>query len=157
VTTQTPGNQQQKAFKVFTADLLKDVIPYIEAHYAVKADREHRALAGQSMGGGQALNIGLNHLDTFASVGGFSPAPNTKPAADLIADPALATRKLKLLWVSCGDKDALFRVSQEFHEALREKKVAHLWHIDPGGEHTWPVWKADLYRFAQRLFPEQGR
>lgn len=58
----------------FEDDLLKDLIPYIDAHFPVKAGAENRAIAGLSMGGGQALTIGLRHLDTFASVGGFSSA-----------------------------------------------------------------------------------
>src|SRR5437667_205044 len=83
----------------------------VEKTYSVKADREARALAGLSMGGGQALNFGLNNLDTFAWVGGFSSAPNTKPPANLIKDHAEAARKLRLLYVSCGDKDGLLRIS----------------------------------------------
>src|SRR6266851_439678 len=98
------GNAFQ-AFAAFEEDLLKDVIPYVESHYSVQADREHRALAGLSMGGGQSLNFGLKHLDTFAWIGGFSSAPNTRPAADLVTDPDDARKKLRLLWVSCGDKD----------------------------------------------------
>ena len=78
------------AFAAFEKDLLEDVIPAIESRYAVRADREHRALAGLSMGGGQALNFGLAHLDTFAWIGGFSSAPNTKPPGELIADPEAA-------------------------------------------------------------------
>src|SRR5262245_22543346 len=88
------------AFAAFEQDLLKAVIPTIEARYAVQADREHRALAGLSMGGGQSLNFGLAHLDTFAWVGAFSAAPNTKPAAELVPDPAVARGKLKLLWLA---------------------------------------------------------
>ncbi len=83
------------AFAAFEQDLLKDVIPAIESRYSVQADREHRALAGLSMGGGQSLNFGLAHLDTFAWVGGFSSAPNTKPPAQLVPDPAAATQQLK--------------------------------------------------------------
>jgi enterochelin esterase-like enzyme len=80
------------AFAAFEEDLLKDVIPAIESRYSVQADREHRALAGLSMGGGQSLNFGLAHLDTFAWIGGFSSAPNTKPPAQLVPDPAAASR-----------------------------------------------------------------
>ena len=72
-----------RAYAAFEDDLLKDVIPYVESHYPVQADREHRALAGLSMGGGQSLNFGLKHLDTFAWIGGFSSAPNTRRAASL--------------------------------------------------------------------------
>src|SRR5271165_6353929 len=78
----------------FEDDLLKDVIPYVEAHYAVQSGREHRALAGLSMGGGQALTIGLSHLDHFAWVGGFSSAL-FGAQADLIRDPGLASKQLR--------------------------------------------------------------
>lgn len=147
----TPWEKQFPAFAAFEDDLLKDLIPFIEKSYPVKADREGRALAGLSMGGGQSLNFGLTHLDTFAWVGGFSSAPNTKPAADLIEEPAEAAKKLKLLWVSCGDKDGLLKVSRAFHEELERMKVPHVWQVDAGG-HDWGVWKADLYHLAPRLF-----
>ncbi len=67
--------QTAPAFAAFEKDLLNDVIPAIEKRYAVQADREHRAIAGLSMGGGQSLNFGLGHLDTFAWIGAFSAAP----------------------------------------------------------------------------------
>lgn len=134
----------------FEKDLLNDLIPYVESHYPVKADAEHRAVAGLSMGGGQALGIGLKHLDKFAWVGGFSSALFGNQAA-LIADGDAANKKLKLLWVSCGDTDQLMNASKSFHNNLEEKKVTHLWHVDSGG-HTWPVWKNDLYLLAQKLF-----
>jgi enterochelin esterase-like enzyme len=142
--------KQFPAFEAFDNDLLKDLIPYVESHYSVHSDREHRALAGLSMGGGQSLNFGLKHLDTFGSVGGFSSAPNTKPATDLISDTE-AAKKLRLLWVSCGDQDRLMNISERFHSFLEEKGVPHVWYIDTGG-HTWPVWKNDLFLLSQRLF-----
>ncbi len=139
------------AFAKFEADLLNDLIPFIEAKYAVKTDRENRALAGLSMGGGQALNFGLGNLDVFAWVGGFSSAPNTKPPDELVPDPAKASRLLKLLWISCGDKDGLLFISQRTHVYLKEKNVPHLWHVEPGA-HDFAVWSNDLYHFAQRIF-----
>jgi predicted peptidase len=151
VTVSTPWNKQFPAFEAFEGDLLSDLIPFIEKRYSVKPDRDARALAGLSMGGGQSLNFGLKNLDTFAWVGGFSSAPNTKPAGDLIKDPAEATKKLRLLWVSCGDRDGLMKLSRAFHDALEEKKVPHVWQVDTGG-HDWAVWKADLYQLAPRLF-----
>src|SRR6185295_7490185 len=118
------------------------------------ADREHRALAGLSMGGGQSLNFGLNNLETFAWVGGFSSAPNTKQPAQLIKDHADAAKKLKLLYVACGDKDSLFKISTGVHNMLEEKKVPHVWNVIPGGAHDFKVWKNDLYQFAQLIFVE---
>lgn len=143
------------AFAAFEQDLLNDVIPAIESRYAVRADREHRALAGLSMGGGQSLNFGLSHLDTFSWIGAFSAAPNTKPAAQLVPDPADAKARLNLLWLSCGRKDGLLRVSQGVHAYLRDKGVPHIWHVD-GNAHDPIHWKNSLYHFAQRLFGARG-
>jgi len=136
---------------LFEDDLLKDVIPYVESHYPVQADREHRAIAGLSMGGGQALTIGLKHLDTFAYVGGFSSAL-FGAQGNLIAEDA--GKQLRLMWLSCGDEDRLMDASKTFHTALQDKKVRHIWHIDSGG-HTWPVWKNDLYLLAPMLFQDK--
>lgn len=139
------------AFANFEHDLLDDVIPTIETRYSVQADREHRALAGLSMGGGQSLNFGLAHLDTFAWVGGFSSAPNTKPPEELVPDPAAAARQLKLLWLGCGNKDGLIRISQGVHAYLKEKGVPRVWHVD-GHAHDPTEWKNNLYLFVQRIF-----
>jgi enterochelin esterase-like enzyme len=145
------------AFAKFEGDLLKDLIPFIEKTYPVKADRESRALAGLSMGGGQSLNFGLGNLDTFAWVGGFSSAPNTKKPEDLIKDHADAAKKLKLLYVACGDKDGLIRISENVHKMLDEKKVPHVYRVIPDGRHDFAVWKSDLYHFAQLIFQEGGK
>jgi enterochelin esterase-like enzyme len=139
------------AFAKFERDLLDDVIPTIESRYSVQADREHRALAGLSMGGGQSLNFGLAHLDTFAWIGGFSSAPNTKPPEELVPDPDAAKRQLKLLWLACGDKDGLIRISQGLHAYLKEKSVPHVWHVD-GNAHDATEWRNNLYFFVQRIF-----
>jgi enterochelin esterase-like enzyme len=138
----------------FENDLMRDVIPYIESHYPVFTDREHRALAGLSMGGGQALNIGLSHIDLFAWVGGFSPAPNTKAPAQLLTDPAAAKAKLKLLWLSCGNKDGLIRISQGVHNYLKEKNVPHIWHVD-GNAHDGIEMANNLYLFGQHVFKQE--
>ena len=140
-----------KAFETFEKDLLDDVIPFIEKHYPVKTGREDRAIAGLSMGGGQSLNFGLGNLDRFAWIGGFSSAPNTRSPETLAPKPAETAGKLKLLWISCGDKDGLIRISQRLHGYLKENNVPHVWHVDSGG-HTFPVWKNDLYLFSQRIF-----
>ncbi|MFM1770417.1 MAG: hypothetical protein RJA22_2946 [Verrucomicrobiota bacterium] len=139
------------AFGKFDRDLLQDLIPFIESKYSVNAGRDGRALAGLSMGGGQSLNFGLGNLDTFAWVGGFSSAPNTRPPAELVPDPARAKRELKLLYLSCGNKDGLIRISQGVHAHLKEKNVPHLWHVDEHG-HDFQHWKKALYHFAQLIF-----
>ncbi len=134
----------------FENDLLKDIIPLIESKYSVSADREHRALAGLSMGGGQTLNIGLAHTETFAYVGGFSSAPNTKSPTELVSDPA-ALKQLKVLWLACGNKDGLIRISQGVHNTLKEKGVPHVWNVDSHA-HDNTEWANNLYLFAQHIF-----
>jgi enterochelin esterase-like enzyme len=145
-----PGFQMSNAFET---ELLKDVIPYVESHYPVRTEAEHRAIAGLSMGGGQALTIGLKHADRFAWIGGFSSALFGRQD-NLLREPEALNKKLRLLWVSCGDADRLMDASKSFHNTLEKKKVPHVWHVDSGG-HTWDVWKNDLYLLSQKLFKEK--
>jgi len=145
-----------KAFEDFERDLMDDVIPFVQLHYFAKADRQSRALAGLSMGGGQSLNFGLAHLDTFAWIGGFSSAPNTRKPQVLVPDPNKTAGQLRLLWVSCGDKDGLIDISQKLHAYLKKNNVQHIWHVD-SGPHNFTVWKNDLYLFAQLLFQDGAK
>ena len=140
-----------EAFATFEKDLLNDLIPYIEKKFPVVKDREHRAIAGLSMGGGQALNFGLGNLDIFAWIGGFSSAPNTKPPEQLLPDPEKARKMLKLLWISCGDNDGLISFSQRTHNYLNAHNVPHIFYIEPG-VHDFKVWKNSLYMFSQLIF-----
>ncbi len=140
-----------EAFATFEKDLLNDLIPYIEKKYPVINDSEHRAIAGLSMGGGQSLNFGLGNPDKFAWVGGFSSAPNTKPPEQLLPDPGEARKKIRLLWISCGDADGLITFSQRTHDYLVAKNVPHIYYLEPG-VHDFKVWKNSLYMFSQLLF-----
>ncbi len=141
-----------QAFATFEQDLLNDLIPFIEKTYPAFTDREHRAIAGLSMGGGQSLNFGLGNQDRFAWVGGFSSAPNTKKPEELVPDPAKAKEQLKLLFISCGDKDGLLPFSKRTHDYLNTHQVPHVYHIIPEGVHDFKVWKESLYHFSQMVF-----
>jgi enterochelin esterase-like enzyme len=140
-----------QAFATFEKDLLNDLIPYVQKHYPVYTDREHRAIAGLSMGGGQSLNFGLGNLDKFAWIGAFSAAPNTKTPEELVPDPAKARNELKLLWISCGASDGLITFSQRTHDYLVKNNVPHIYYIEPG-VHDFKVWKNGLYMFSQLIF-----
>jgi enterochelin esterase-like enzyme len=140
-----------QAFATFEKDLLNDLIPFIEKTYPVYKDREHRAIAGLSMGGGQSLNFGLGNLDQFGWVGGFSSAPNTKAPELLVPSPEEAKKKLKLLWISCGDDDGLITFSQRTHEYLQANDVPHVYYIQPG-IHDFNVWKNSFYMFSKLIF-----
>jgi enterochelin esterase-like enzyme len=140
-----------QAFANFEKDLLNDLIPFIEKKYPVFTDREHRAIAGLSMGGGQSLNFGLGNLDKFAWIGGFSSAPNTKPPQELVPDPAAAREKIKLLFISCGASDRLISFSKRTHDYLQQNTIPHIYFIQPG-VHDFKVWKDGLYMFSQLIF-----
>ena len=140
-----------QAFATFEKDLLTDLIPFIEKNYPVYKDRDHRALAGLSMGGGQSLNFGLANLEKFAWIGGFSSAPNTKTPEVLVPDPQRVKEQLKLLWLSCGVDDNLISFSQRTHDYLEAHEVPHVFYVEPGA-HDFKVWKNDLFMFSQLLF-----
>ncbi len=139
----------------FEPDLLQDLIPYIESHYSVQADRDHRAITGLSMGGGQGLNFGINNIDKFAWIGGFSSAPNLQPANVLVQKIQQSKDSPSLLWIGCGDKDNLITGSWNLHQGLDEAKIDHVWYVDTGG-HEVPVWNNNLYLFSQMLFKPAG-
>jgi enterochelin esterase-like enzyme len=135
----------------FEKELLNDVMPFIEKSYAVLTGPENRALAGLSMGGGQSLRVGLKHLDKFAYIGGFSSAIFGRAN---LPDSDEAAKKIRFLWVSCGDTDSLLKGNRSFHDSLTQQKIPHTWHLETGG-HTFNVWRNDLYLFAQHLFKDK--
>lgn len=142
-------------YAFFEQDLLQDLMPYIESHYSAMTDRDHRAITGLSMGGGQGLNIGLNNIDKFAWVGGFSSAPNLQQPNALLPKIQQAKDKLSLLWIGCGDKDNLITGSWNLHKGLAEAKIDHVWYVD-SGVHEVPVWNNNLYLMAQMMFKPVG-
>jgi enterochelin esterase-like enzyme len=156
--TATPGDEKQgdrtqAAYgQPYQDDLLREIIPFVEANYAASTDRVNRGLAGMSMGSGQALNIGLTNLDRFAWLAVVAPAPNTRLPSELIPDPA-ALKQLKLFWISVGNRDALYRVAQGMHSYATEKSVPHIWRVDTNA-HDTAAMSANFYHFAQKLFKE---
>lgn len=140
----------------FEQDLLGEVMPLAESQYRIQADRNHRAIAGLSMGGNQSLLIGLNHRDKFAWVGGMSSA--IRDTAPL--DPFFAHRErddksfpLRLLWFAIGKDDFLLPQNRAFDTQLTEKKVVHEY-IETEGNHSWPVWRRYLVLLAPHLFAD---
>ncbi len=132
-----------------------ELIPFIDSYFRTMPDRNHRALAGLSMGGAQALRIGLKHLDQFAYIGAFSPAiaivDTTKDYDGILANPARANEQLHLLWIGIGSDDFLLAPVSESHEALEKAGINHVW-FESSGAHVWTVWRKYLADFAPRLF-----
>ena len=123
------------------------------------ADRDHRAIAGLSLGGGQALGIGLSHTDLFSRVAGFSAALGavTSPQAGgldfktLVSDSKKMNDRLKVLWVGCGTEDTLFNSNKEFAQLLASSGVKHTFRVSEGA-HTWQVWRRYFNEVAPLLF-----
>ena len=152
-------NKQQR--EGFTRDFLEDVIPLIDAKFRVYADRDHRAIAGLSLGGAQSLAIGLSHTELFSRVAGFSSAMGaaTNPQTGgvdfdkVLADSAYVNKQLKLLWVGCGTEDTLFESNTAFADLLSKHKIEHIFRVT-GGAHTIVVWQRYLNGVAPVLFQE---
>jgi enterochelin esterase family protein len=139
-------------YEAFEKDLIEDVIPYIQERYRVSSDQKDRAIAGLSMGGGQALTVGLGNIELFAWVGAFSSAvPKGQKLDNLLAKPKVTNDKLNLLWVGCGRKDFLFDDNEKLLEMLKAKKVKHVARITDGA-HDWRVWRRYLNEFVPLLF-----
>ncbi len=138
-------------FASFERDLLDYLIPAIDRAYPTVPERGSRAIAGLSMGGGQALNFGLGHPETFAWVAGFSAAPNTRSADILLSSFTAGQSPRQLLFLACGNQDGLISVSQDFHRTLRQHNVPHTWHVDGYG-HDRESWAESLYHFSQLIF-----
>jgi enterochelin esterase family protein len=142
-------------YATFDSVISTDLISLIDRRYRTVADREHRAIAGLSMGGAQALRIGFNHLDRFAYIGAFSPAINiTDTAKDydgVLSNPEKLNQGLRLLWLGIGREDFLFEPVKESHDTLQKAGVRHVW-VETSGAHVWTVWRKYLADFAPRLF-----
>ena len=150
----------EEVLKVFESELKQCVIPFVEKNYRVKTEAKYRALAGLSMGGIQTLYAGINNTDMFSYLGVFSsgwiqPMQNNianaqyefmKNNADLI------NSNLKEFWIAMGGKeDIAYKNCQAMLAKFDEMKIRYTYSEYPGG-HTWPVWRNNLYNFAQLLF-----
>ncbi len=144
------GNTQ-----AFREDLVEAAIPLVESLYRTQPGREHRAIAGLSMGGGQSLHCAATSLEKFAWVGAFSaaaPDPKTDLAAQaLLADPSRANTSLELLWIAIGRDDFLLDRNEAFKAGLDKAGIAHTYKLTAGG-HSWPVWRDYLAEFVPLLF-----
>jgi len=142
----------KRNFDKFREALLTEVIPRVEAEYAVNKDPNSRAIAGLSMGGSESLLTGLNNLDKFGWIGAFSFGGITEefdkefPTVD-----SKATEQLPLLWVACGTEDRLIDINRKFRAWLASKNIKHA-DIETPGMHTWMVWRRNLTEFSSLLF-----
>jgi len=156
----------QERMGAFEDDMTKALIPFIDKTFRTIPDREHRAMAGLSMGGMQTFQVTFDHLDLFSYIGGFSGAggmmmmrsgekPDLKTAFNgALADPAAFAKKVHLLWIGVGtnEPDRMKAGLENLHSSLDEGKIQHVFYESPGTDHEWQTWRRDLKDFAPRLF-----
>jgi enterochelin esterase-like enzyme len=139
-------------YGAFEKDLIEDVLPYVQNRYRVRKDRQGRAIAGLSMGGGQALTVGLGNPGVFGWLGAFSSAvPRGRKLDTLLAEPEAINDRLELLWVGCGRKDFLFQSNRKLIDRLKADNIEHIARITEGA-HEWRLWRRYLSEFVPLLF-----
>jgi enterochelin esterase family protein len=145
---------QDRNSELFERHLLNEILPDIERRYRTSPGRQHRAIVGLSMGGGQALRIGLGHLDRFSAIAAFStavPSDFSTRFQSLLTDPAETNRKLKLLWIGCGRQDPAFQRNQQLAELLSTHQVRVTFR-ETDGLHNFSLWRRHLVEVVPLLF-----
>ena len=158
----------QDMMAAFEDDLTQALVPYIESNFRTLADRDHRAMAGLSMGGMQTFQVTFAHLGMFSYIGGFSGAAmafgdqqfDVKTAFNgAMADPAVFAKRVHLLWVGVGtaEPERMRAGLVGLHNALEEANIKHVFYESPGTAHEWQTWRRDLKDFAPRLFQQTAQ
>jgi enterochelin esterase family protein len=153
------ADAQRKGMEDFAATILEEIVPQVEKAYRVKANRDNRAIAGLSMGGAQAMYLGLNHPDRFGWVASFSGAfvmYGEDPAGSFPTLSADSLKDIRLIWTACGADDFLIKSNRDFDAWLKSKSVQFTSAETPGA-HTWMVWRRYLTELAPLLFRDQDK
>jgi enterochelin esterase-like enzyme len=160
----------QDMMSAFEDDMTQALIPFIDSTFRTVSDRDHRAMAGLSMGGMQTFHVTFDHLDLFSYIGGFSGALNPFAGGNTnfdaktayngaLADPAAFAKRVHLLWIGVGTEEPEQMKSgiERLNTSLNEAKVEHVFYESPGTSHEWQTWRRDLNDFAPRLFNPEGQ
>jgi enterochelin esterase-like enzyme len=155
----------QEMTDAFEDDVTQALIPFIDSTFRTLPDRDHRAMAGLSMGGMQTFQITLNNLNLFSYIGGFSGAAASLAFGNekldpktfsngIFADPAAFAKKVHLLWLGVGTEEPenMREGLRRLHKSLLEANIQHVFYESPGTDHEWQTWRRDLKDFAPRLF-----
>ncbi len=152
------------AYDNFINDLINDLIPFMEANYSVLTDREHRAIAGFSMGGRESLFIGMTRPDLFAYCTAFAPAPGLTPGKDFggdhpgqLQEAELVVKDMeympKILMIDCGTNDSVVgKFPLSYHNILLNNQVNHIWYEVPAADHDFKTIQSGYYNFLRYVF-----
>src|SRR5271165_1893926 len=160
----------QEMAAAFEDDMTQVLIPYIDSNFRIISDRDHRAMAGLSMGGMQTFQVTFDHLDLFSYIGGFSGAAGQMvlgnrtldPKTDFhgaLADPSAFAKRVHLLWIGVGtnEPERMKAGLERLNTSLDEAHIQHVFYESPGTDHEWQTWRRDLKDFAPRLFQPAAR
>ncbi|HEX4283744.1 MAG TPA: alpha/beta hydrolase-fold protein [Terracidiphilus sp.] len=155
----------QEMAQAFEDDMTQALIPFVDSTFRTLTDRDHRAMAGLSMGGMQTFQVTFDHLDLFSYIGGFSGAAGPMVLGNqkldpktsfhgALADPDAFAKSVHLLWIGVGTEEpAMMHAGLvRMHESLDEAHIKHIFYESPGTSHEWQTWRRDLKDFAPRLF-----
>jgi enterochelin esterase family protein len=154
----------QEMTAAFEADVKEALIPFVDSTFRTIANRDHRAMAGLSMGGMQTFHVTLHNLDLFSAIGAFSGAMRLAVGDEtfdakavyggVFADPAAFARKVRLLWLGVGteEPERMREGIRRLHASLKDAGIAHVYVESPGTDHEWQTWRRNLKDFAPRLF-----
>lgn len=148
---------------VFEEVMVNEIIPMIDTRFRTIANREHRAIAGLSMGANQTMRIMMNHLDKFSYYGGFSGTSNYPGSAEIdpatfldgkFKDGAFINKQIKLLWLGLGTKepDPFPGSVGAFRAMLDKQGIKYTWYESAGTAHEWLTWRRSLNQFAGLIF-----
>lgn len=151
--------------ETFEKEMTEVLIPFVDSTFRTIADRDHRAMAGLSMGGMQTFHVTLNNLDLFSYIGGFSGAAGPlvlegrelDPKTDydgVFADPEAFAEKVHMLWLGIGtaEPERMLEGIRRLHASLEAAGIDHVYYESPDTDHEWQTWRRDLRHFASRLF-----
>ena len=142
--------------RAMTADMVNDLLPFLNRNYHVTTQASQRAVVGLSMGGGHAIHAGMSHPETFDWVGAFSAATpqgnlNTEHPELAAGNKTEASGNRKLFWIACGVDDFLLQRNRQFDAELKRLEILHTY-LETEGDHSWQVWRNYLPQFLEQLF-----
>lgn len=157
-----PSGGGMQRYDIIEKETVSEIIPLVERHYRTLSNRQNRAIAGLSAGGGISINVGLKRLDLFAwvgefssgmfgGVGGYAPFDVEKISPGFLKDPAATNKRLRLLYFSCGEQDPRMPFQTKAVEGLRAQKINLTFKSFPG-VHEWKVWRHSLADITPLLF-----
>lgn len=154
----TPGPSTMEAadmYSVFARELTECIMPYVEKHYRTINDRDHRAIAGFSRGGGQSMFTALKHSDKFGWLGSYSAYLTSQVIEKYFPNLKETANSLHKLWFCVGKDDFLYKDVVSNQQYFDEKGIRYQ-QVTCEGSHTWMHARFCLAETYKMLFKNQA-